>query len=145
MESLKALHMKSPGAGEAAEWGGGGPAGWPCTEGTGRLRSHLCFSSWLLAKLPVHPEPGAEEAAHCRNWCWESHMHSERLVLEPVSASQELAPGETLCPAGTGHGERAGVSGGCRARSPEPGRKPSSYCSVSPGLSPDKAEHCDSR
>lgn len=141
--------MKSPGAGEAAGWPGWGgwrgPAGWPCTEGTGRLRSHLCFSSWLLAKLPVHPEPGTEEAAHCRNWCWESRMHSESLVLEPVSASQELAPGETLCAAETGQGERAGVSGGCRARSPEPGRKPSSYCSVSPALSPDKAEHCDSR
>lgn len=71
-------------------------------------------------------------------------MLSKSLVLEPVSASQELAPGESLRAGGMGHGEHAGVSGGCRARTPEPGRKPSSYCSVSPGLSADKAEHCDS-
>lgn len=41
--------------------------------------------AWVLKKLPT-AETGAGKA----------YMHSESLVLEPVSASQELAPGKTL-------------------------------------------------
>ena len=86
----------------------------PCTEGTGCLRSHLYFSSWLLEKLPVLQESGAEETAHpAGTVCWESHMCCKTLVLEEVSVPQELATGEALHVQKWDNGEDAGAPGAC--------------------------------